>query len=160
MKGICSLVVLAACLSACGSSPTSPSSVVPPVRIDVTGNWTGQYTIARCSDTTGFSLCTAGTGGGFTLTVIEDSSNRLSGTMRFGSVSGNISGAATNEGSMALNTWSFNQPLAGATGVWRASSQQFQANGATLAGGFHINLTTTVTAGAFDADASLVNVFR
>lgn len=155
------LIAVAIGVSACSgsNSPTAPSAPPVPVHQDVTGSYTGTYTIIRCNDNTGFALCGGLAGGGFSLTIV-DASGRLTGSMQYGSISSSVTGSSNATGSITIDPWTANLPLSGRIAVFRTSTIQFQATSGSLTGGFHINSNVTGLSGALDADTSLTSVFR
>lgn len=108
---------------------------------------------------TTYALCTDTVGSTFTLTLVQAGA-RVSGTMRFGAVSGTVTGSASTAGAVTLDPWSFSQVLPFGTGVYRLSALGFTVSGSSLTGTFHINLTTNTSSGAYDADAALSGVSK
>lgn len=98
-------------LAACSTQPpTSPSVVTPPApRVftgNLTGTWTGRYTITSCTPTTAPHACTnyvPATPGAVTLTLTQ-SGRQLSGTFTsdFVSLTVPISGAVDEGGKVTL----------------------------------------------------------
>lgn len=106
MKQLSLVVVLAACLSACGSSPTAPSAPPAPVYTNLIGGWSGTSSITVQQTATGVratNICTtqwivtAQAGGALTGTF------QLSGgTLTACAQSGNFSGSLSTTGALSL----------------------------------------------------------
>lgn len=143
-------------LIACGSSPTAPTSVPPPVIPTLTGQWTGTYTVTNCTESgsaVGSSFCTnLGRGGTHTFTPQQSGSN-LAGTLGLGQfsipVTGNVgtdnvvvlSGSGDIVGALlTLNTW-----RAVVTGSSMTGTMTFTITVANPIGAANVSATTALT---------------
>lgn len=127
MKQLLSLCVLLLSLGCGSSSPTAPT----PAALNITGQWTGTYSVGNCTENVSGFCAALGSGGGILLTP-NQSGTAIIGTLGIGAFSIPVSGNINTNAVVAL---SGSGPIAsGAT--LTLTSWRTIVTGSTMAGTF------------------------
>lgn len=99
---LCVSVLAASCSSGSPSTPVAPTPVIP----QITGQWTGTYTVTSCNEqgsAIGGGFCNAlGRGGGHTFTPTQAAAS-VSGTLGIGGFNIPVSGNVDANGVVSLS---------------------------------------------------------
>ena len=103
--------------------------------------WTGTVLYSNCTESAGFGICGSLLSSSFTATFAQSGSS-VTGTMRVGTLSGNVSGSVDSSGRLTLADTSFTIVLPFGTGTHRISGWTASQ---TSASQMTVSYTTIIT---------------